>query len=104
MYRAGLEWILGFRLQGDCLELDPCIPGRWPGFEIALQVSHRALRDRGREPGGRQPRRGSAELDGRSLPDGLTRLKLVDDGRTHSLRLVLGKQQQLIGRTLGEKL
>ena len=34
MYRAGLEWILGFRLQGASLLIDPCIPKTWPGFSI----------------------------------------------------------------------
>ena len=26
MYRAGVEWILGFRLRGTALHVDPCIP------------------------------------------------------------------------------
>ncbi len=57
MYRAGLEWILGFRLQGAALLLDPCIPRAWPGFEIVVPIPFRPLRHRGREPGRRQPRR-----------------------------------------------
>ena len=34
MYQAGVEWILGFRLRGTTLLLDPCIPRAWPGYEI----------------------------------------------------------------------
>ena len=37
MYRAGLEWILGFRLRGTALIMDPCVPKSWPGFDIAFQ-------------------------------------------------------------------
>ncbi len=37
MYRAGLEWILGFRLRGTTLVIDPCVPKSWPGFDIAFQ-------------------------------------------------------------------
>src|SRR5204863_9836800 len=33
MYRAGLEWILGFRVQGATLLLTPCIPESWPHLE-----------------------------------------------------------------------
>ncbi|MEX2547052.1 MAG: glucoamylase family protein, partial [Chloroflexota bacterium] len=33
MYQAGVEWILGFRLRGTTLLLDPCIPRAWPGYE-----------------------------------------------------------------------
>ena len=56
MYRAGLKWMLGFRLRGETLLIDPCIPNGWRGFEINFQVPLRALRDRGREPARRQPR------------------------------------------------
>lgn len=37
LYRAGLEWILGFKLQGDHFTLKPCIPASWPGFEITFR-------------------------------------------------------------------
>ena len=37
MYRAGIEWILGFRLRGGLLYLDPCIPRAWPRFEIVFR-------------------------------------------------------------------
>ena len=34
LYRAVLEWILGFRLEGNQLRIIPCIPSDWPGYEI----------------------------------------------------------------------
>jgi len=34
LYRAGLEWILGFRVRENQLILAPCIPPEWPGFTI----------------------------------------------------------------------
>ena len=43
MYRAGLEWILGFRLRGAMLLIDPCIPKAWRQFENHL--SDTILRD-----------------------------------------------------------
>jgi cyclic beta-1,2-glucan synthetase len=42
LYRAGIEGILGFRLQGEILFLAPCIPEGWPRFEIAFR--HRSAR------------------------------------------------------------
>ena len=39
MQRAGVESILGLRLRGDALELDPCIPKSWPGFTSDPAVS-----------------------------------------------------------------
>jgi cyclic beta-1,2-glucan synthetase len=37
MYRAAIEWILGFRLRGPALHLDPCIPRSWPGYEVTFR-------------------------------------------------------------------
>ena len=42
MQRAGVESILGLRVRGDVLELDPCIPKDWPRFEMTLR--HRSAR------------------------------------------------------------
>lgn len=41
LYRVGIEWILGFRLHGDCFSIDPCIPRNWEKFELTFQ-HHRA--------------------------------------------------------------
>ena len=37
MYRAGLEWILGCRMQGATLLLDPCVPRAWTEFHVSLR-------------------------------------------------------------------
>ncbi|OYZ98647.1 MAG: glycosyl transferase [Rhizobiales bacterium 17-65-6] len=42
MQRAGIESILGLRIEGGILSLDPCIPRSWPQFEIT--VRHGAAR------------------------------------------------------------
>ena len=42
MQRAGIESILGLRLRGEVLHLDPCIPKAWPSFE--MMVRYRSAR------------------------------------------------------------
>ena len=37
MQRAGVESILGLRLEGDVLHLNPCIPKTWPRFEMTVR-------------------------------------------------------------------
>ena len=37
MQRAGVESILGLRMEGDVLRLDPCIPKTWPRFEMTVR-------------------------------------------------------------------
>jgi cyclic beta-1,2-glucan synthetase len=91
MYRAGLEGILGFRVQGANLLLSPCIPERWPRFEIVFRYGSARYQILVENPRGVSRGISFAELNGRTLPPGSqTRIPLVDDGNTHSLRLVLG--------------
>ena len=90
LYRAGLEALLGFRKQGDALCIEPCIPKAWPGFE--LDYRHRGrTRYAIRVENPRGACRGVTmlELDGQPLPANEP-FKLVDDGDTHLVRVVLG--------------
>jgi cyclic beta-1,2-glucan synthetase len=89
MYRAGLEWILGFRVQGEALILEPCIPKAWPGFEIVFRHRSATYTIRVENPHGVSRGIASASLDGVALAG--ARVQLVDDGDTHDLRVVLGK-------------
>jgi cyclic beta-1,2-glucan synthetase len=39
LYRAVLEQVLGIQISGNSLRIAPCVPGSWPGFEVALKYS-----------------------------------------------------------------
>jgi cyclic beta-1,2-glucan synthetase len=90
MYRAGLEWILGFRLQGATLLLDPCIPRAWPGFRIVFRYHAARYEIEVENPQGVSRGIVRAELDGDLLPGNQAQIPLADDGRTHRVRVVLG--------------
>ncbi|MEW9571682.1 glycosyl transferase family 36 [Rhodanobacter sp. Si-c] len=93
LYRAGLEALLGFRKQGGCLRIDPCVPKHWPGFE--LDYRHRGAQHltryaiRVENPHGVCRGVGVLELDGRPLPVDEP-VELVDDGAAHVVRVLLG--------------
>ena len=90
MYRAGLEWILGFRVEGAWLVLDPCIPRAWPGFDIVFRHRTACYEIHVENPAGVSRGIATAELDGLALTGAAGRLALVDDGKTHHVRIVLG--------------
>jgi cyclic beta-1,2-glucan synthetase len=91
MYRAGLEGILGFRVHGTSLLLTPCIPEKWPRFEIVFKYRSSRYEILIDNPLGVSCGIARAELDGNALPPDLqTRIPLVDDGSIHSVRLILG--------------
>ena len=94
MYRAGLEWILGFRLQGTTLLLDPCVPTTWPRFEIKYRHHSARYEIAVDNPDGVCRGITTWTLDGVAqpppLPGGPARISLIDDGATHQVRVVLG--------------
>jgi cyclic beta-1,2-glucan synthetase len=90
MYQAGVEWILGFRLRGTTLVLDPCIPRAWPGFEISFRYHSARYEIAVENPQSISRGVASIELDGQALAE-TGSIPLTDDGVTHQVRLVLGE-------------
>jgi cyclic beta-1,2-glucan synthetase len=89
MHRAGIEWILGFRLRGSSLHLDPCIPRAWRGYEIRFRHHSARYEIAVENPKGVMRGVSSVELDGAPLVGGAG-IALSDDGRVHRVRVVLG--------------
>jgi cyclic beta-1,2-glucan synthetase len=89
LYRAGLEWILGFRVRGTALSIDPCIPRNWPGYSVSFRYHSAIYEIRVENP--RSVTRGVtlAELDGKPL-GGSANIPLADDGAAHQIRIVMG--------------
>jgi cyclic beta-1,2-glucan synthetase len=94
MYRAGLEWMLGFRVRGTVLLLNPCVPKAWRGFEIVFRYRSARYEIAVENPDGVSRGVARAELDGAALPavprETPTRVPLSDDGATHRVRVILG--------------
>jgi cyclic beta-1,2-glucan synthetase len=90
MYRAGLESILGFRRRGATIEIDPSIPQAWPGYSIAWRFGATRYAIEVLNPERRSRGVGEALLDGRAVDP--SAIPLVDDGRRHELKVVLGVQ------------
>ena len=83
MQRAGVESILGLRMQGRLLRLDPCIPKSWPRFEMTLRYGSARYEIVVENPDGVGRGVASAQLDGKVIAERPLRLPLLDDGTTH---------------------
>ena len=92
MYRAGIEWILGFRLRKSELHFDPCIPRAWRSFKIKFRYHSSRYEIVVENPQGVARGVWSIELDGKSVAGGSKHIELADDGATHHVRIVLGAQ------------
>ena len=90
MYRAAVEYILGFKLQGDRLRIDPCIPRFWRDFEITYRRGSTIYRIRVENPHSVSRGVATLELDNRIQPE--DEVVLTDDGQVHEVRVVLGEK------------
>jgi cyclic beta-1,2-glucan synthetase len=90
MYRAALEYILGFKLQGNRLRLEPCIPRFWREYEIKYRYGKTTYQIKVENPNSLCRGIAIVELDGTVQPN--DEAVLVDDGRIHELRVVMGQK------------
>jgi cyclic beta-1,2-glucan synthetase len=90
MYRAALEYILGFKLQGDRLRIEPCIPRAWRDFEITYRHGNTTYRIRVENPHSLCRGVAGVTLDGIEQPDDA--ILLSNDGLTHEVLVVIGEK------------
>jgi cyclic beta-1,2-glucan synthetase len=92
LYRAIVEWVLGFRLGGDRLVIDPCIPHRWKGFAVTYRRGSTTWRIEVENPGHACRGVAAIEVDGVTLQDSDAGSPLADDSATHHVRVTLHKE------------
>ncbi len=84
MYRIGLESILGLHVHGDRLTLAPCVPEDWKRYTITYRYQSAVYEISVEGKGGAA----GVWLDGTAVAGG--EIRLVDDGRRHAVRVVIG--------------
>ena len=89
LYRAGMEWILGFRVRGQMLSIDPCIPRNWPGYSVNFRYHSATYKITVENPLGLCRGVASISVDGKGIT-GRTNIPLADDGAEHQVLIVLG--------------
>jgi cyclic beta-1,2-glucan synthetase len=90
MQRAGVESILGLRLEGDVLRLDPCIPNAWWRFEMTVRFRSARYEILVENPDGVSRGVVAVTVDGAAILQQLIGLKMQDDGNTHRVLVRLG--------------
>ncbi len=94
LYRAGIESILGFRLRGTALHIDPCIPSDWGGFKMTFRYHSARYEIQVHNPQMVTCGVRSITVDDRAHEAGGRGVVLVDDGATHMVDVVLGAEDE----------
>jgi cyclic beta-1,2-glucan synthetase len=90
MYRAGVEWILGFRLRGTRLSIEPCVPRVWGEFEITFRYHSSRYEIAVSNPDAVSTGVVEMQVDG-MIVNPESHIELIDDGATHHIRVVMGE-------------
>ena len=89
LYRAAIEWMLGFRVRGTTFSIDPCIPRIWPRYSVRFRYHSAIYNVQVENPSSVCRGVILAELDGERLVGSAT-IPLANDGAEHQVRIVLG--------------
>ena len=89
LYRVGLESILGFRLQGMSLSIDPCVPRNWSNFSITFRYHSSVYKIKVENPSNVTRGIALTRVDGNLVP-GKATISLVNDGAEHEILVVMG--------------
>jgi cyclic beta-1,2-glucan synthetase len=99
LYRAGIEAILGLRLEGDTLVLNPCIPALWKGFDLKLRHKGADYEIEVLNPDGVSRGVIGAALNGQTHPasEGQARIPLVPTEAQQKIQVTMGHVRQRAG-------
>ena len=90
LYRAGVEYILGLKVFGDRLHVDPCIPPNWREYEIKYSRGQTVYSIKVYNPAGLCRGVEAVEVDG--VPQPTNTILLADDGKDHLVTVRLGEK------------
>jgi cyclic beta-1,2-glucan synthetase len=87
LYRAGIEYLLGIRVQGTSVQIEPCIPHDWPGYTVRYRRGNALYVIRVQNPLRISTGDVAIELDGRAIAG--NRFTVTDDAGEHRVDVQL---------------
>lgn len=86
-YKSGIEYILGFKKEGNSIIMDPCIPKKWKGFTIDYNYGSSSYRIEVKNPQAVSRGVRKIVMDGKKINNSIP---LVNDGKKHRVEVVMG--------------
>lgn len=88
LYKAGIEYILGLKIQKGVLSIEPCIPKEWKEYKIRYEYKTSVYNITVRNPN--ESETGDVKeffMDGQKIEE--KKVKLIDNGKIHEIEVVL---------------
>lgn len=87
LYLAGIEYILGLKIEGNILKLDPCIPAEWKEYHIRYRYHNTFYHICVKNPEGRNREVKKIFIDGKEQES--KEIILQDDGISKQIEVIL---------------
>jgi len=75
MYRAWVEEVLGLKVRGNYMQVNPVVPGSWKGFSLNYRCGETIYEIQVENPEGCEHGVAWVEMDGQRVPDGIIPLE-----------------------------
>lgn len=86
-YKAGLEYILGLKIEKGYLKLEPCIPSDWKEYSIRYRYKTSIYNIKVKNPNSKQTGVEKFILNSNEVED--KQIKLVDDGSINEIEIIM---------------
>lgn len=84
-YKAGIEYILGLKIENNSLSINPCIPKDWNDFSIKYRFGRTIYNIKVKNPNGKNSGVNKFLVNGEEKEE--KRIKLVDDGNVYEIEV-----------------
>ena len=87
MVDAGIEYILGLKIQNKTLFLDPKIPSNWKEYFIHYEYENTVYNIKVKNPNGKESGVEKFKLNGEEIEE--KKIKLIDNGKINEIEIIM---------------
>lgn len=87
MYKAGIEYILGLKINNETLYIEPSIPNYWKEYSIRYEYKTSVYNIKIKNPNGKNCGIESFIVNGENIED--KKVKLIDNGKINEIEVIM---------------
>ena len=86
-YKAGIEYILGLKIENEILIINPCISPEWKEYSIRYQFKSSVYNIKIKNPNGKMTGITKFIVDGYEIEE--KQIKLIDNGKIYEIEVIM---------------
>ena len=87
MYKAGIEYILGLKIEYNILKIEPCIPSSWEEYSIRYDYKNSIYNIKIKNPNHKNTEVEKFFLNGEEIPE--KQINLLDNGNVNEIEIIM---------------